>query len=85
MCDIFYSFPLFCFPSLSSSPSPPLFPFSVLSDLICVMTPLGTTKEQEQKRVDKELAHIRKQFGDKCMFALSSHPAPLFSASYTEG
>lgn len=26
----------------------------------------GTTKEAEQKRVDKELAHIRKQFGDKC-------------------
>lgn len=26
---------------------------------------LGATKEAEQKRVDKELAHIRKQFGDK--------------------
>lgn len=26
---------------------------------------LGTSKDAEQKRVDKELAHIRKQFSDK--------------------
>ena len=61
-----------CRSLFSSGPSTVLFPaVSRDSALLAVCAPLGvcgvgTTKEQEVKRVDKELAHIRKQFGDKC-------------------
>lgn len=46
----------------SPLPLPPSVRLSAAAAVGCS----GTTKEQEVKRVDKELAHIRKQFGDKC-------------------
>ena len=40
-------------------------PIACCTSLLLLTAGAGTTKEQETKRVDKELAHIRKQFGDK--------------------